>query len=155
MCFALWFASRLGSLSSSDQPLLTQGALNKLLLFSRLDPALQRKVVQEMYERSVNAGEILIKEGDTGLAATELYVVKSGKFEVSSRSLCVYVVFLLLTNLSGQVLQRRQGQSIRVNMKESGDCFGEISLMYDCPRSATVASTTDAVVWVLDRAAFR
>ncbi len=58
--------------------------MDKLLLFSRLDPALQRKVVQEMYERSVNAGEILIKEGDTGLAATELYVVKSGKFEVSS-----------------------------------------------------------------------
>lgn len=54
-----------------------------------------------------------------------------------------------------QVLQRRQGQNVRVNMKESGDCFGEISLMYDCPRSATVASTTDAVVWVLDRAVFR
>ena len=37
----------------------------------------------EMHERTVNAGEILINEGDTGLAATELYVVKSGKFEVS------------------------------------------------------------------------
>ena len=54
-----------------------------------------------------------------------------------------------------QVLQRRQGNNVRVNMKERGDCFGEISLMYDCPRSATVAATTDAVVWVLDRAVFR
>jgi CRP-like cAMP-binding protein len=35
-----------------------------------------------MYERSVPAGEILIKEGDSGLAASELYVVKTGKFEV-------------------------------------------------------------------------
>lgn len=60
-----------------------QRALGKLLLFSKLDSSLQRKVVSEMYERSVAAGEILIKEGDTGLAATELYVVKSGKFEVS------------------------------------------------------------------------
>ena len=141
--------------ASSDQPLLTQGALTKLLLFSRLDPALQRKVVQEMYERSVNAGEILIKEGDTGLAATELYVVKSGKFELSCRLLAFPWYSSCLPTTSEQVLQRRQGQSIRVNMKESGDCFGEISLMYDCPRSATVASTTDAVVWVLDRAAFR
>jgi len=49
----------------------------------------------------------------------------------------------------------RQGQNVRVNMKERGDCFGEISLMYDSPRSATVAATTDAVVWVLDRAVFR
>ena len=32
----------------------------------KLDAAVQRKVVQEMYERKVTAGEILIKEGDTG-----------------------------------------------------------------------------------------
>ncbi len=44
---------------------------------------------------------------------------------------------------------------MRVNMKERGDCFGEISLMYDSPRTATVAATTDAVVWVLDRQVFR
>lgn len=40
-------------------------------------------------------------------------------------------------------------------MKERGDCFGEISLMYDCPRNATVAATVDAVVWVMDRTVFR
>lgn len=53
-----------------------------MLVFNKLEPALQRKVVSEMYERSVPAGEILIKEGDSGLAASELYVVKTGKFEV-------------------------------------------------------------------------
>lgn len=63
-----------------------QENLNKVLVFNKLDPALQRKVVSEMYERSVSAGEILIKEGDSGLAASELYVVKSGKFEVGSRA---------------------------------------------------------------------
>jgi len=31
------------------------------------------------------AGEILIKEGDTGLGASELYVVKAGEFEVLER----------------------------------------------------------------------
>lgn len=59
-----------------------QECLAKLLVFNRLDVQLQRKIVQEMFERRVGAGEILIKEGDTGLAATELFVVKSGKFEV-------------------------------------------------------------------------
>ena len=34
------------------------------------------------YERPVKAGEILIREGDTGLAAQELYVVKAGEFEI-------------------------------------------------------------------------
>jgi cGMP-dependent protein kinase 2 len=45
--------------------------------------------------------------------------------------------------------------SFRVNMKERGDCFGEVSLMYSCPRTATVAATTDATVWVLHRDVFR
>ncbi len=49
------------------------------------------------------------------------------------------------------MLQKRQGVNFRVNLKERGDCFGEVSLMYSCPRTATVAATTDAVVWVLDR----
>ena len=45
---------------------MLQQCLNKLLLMGKLDAAVQRKVVQEMYERKVTAGEILIKEGDTG-----------------------------------------------------------------------------------------
>jgi cGMP-dependent protein kinase 2 len=61
-------------------------------------------------------------------------VVKSGEFEV---------------------LERRQGINMRVNRKARGDCFGEVSLMYSCPRSATVAALTDAVVWVLERPVFR
>jgi CRP-like cAMP-binding protein len=54
-----------------------------------------------------------------------------------------------------QVLQRRQGVNFRVNLKERGDVFGELALMYNCPRSATVAATTEAVVWVLERDVFR
>ncbi len=72
--------------------------------------------------------------GSAGLAASELYVVKDGEFEV---------------------LERRQGVNMRVNMKHRGDTFGEISLMYNSPRSATVAATQDSVVWVLERTIFR
>ena len=54
-----------------------------------------------------------------------------------------------------QVLQRRQGVNMRVNLKARGDVFGEVSLMYSCARTATVAATTDAVVWVLHRDTFR
>eukprot|EP00951_Prasinocladus_malaysianus_P019888 scaffold161631_cov38-Prasinocladus_malaysianus.AAC.1 len=106
------------------------GSLSKLLLFGRLEHGVQTKVVAEMYERKVKAGEILIKEGDKGSAARELYVVKSGEFEV---------------------LQMRQGVQMKVNAKQAGDVFGEISLMYDCPRNATVAAMNDSVVWVLER----
>jgi CRP-like cAMP-binding protein len=65
-----------------------QKALSKLLLFDRLEPAAQAKVVEHTWTRSVTAGEILIQEGETGLAATELYVVKSGTFEVGEDADC-------------------------------------------------------------------
>jgi cGMP-dependent protein kinase 2 len=105
-----------------------------MLLFNRLSPSTQRSIVQQTYEIPVPAGRILIHEGDTGLAASELYIIKTGEFEV---------------------LQQRHGVNIRVNMKSKGDVFGEVALMYNCPRSATVAATKDSVVWVLERDVFR
>lgn len=86
--------------------MLVQENLNKVLVFNKLEPALQRKVVSEMYERAVSAGEILIKEGDSGAAASELYVVKSGKFEVSSGGmtpLCAEHAFGAAASKSWQV----------------------------------------------------
>lgn len=63
-----------------------QRSLAKLLLFDRLDPSVQTKIIEHTWTRQVVAGEIPIQEGETGLAATELYVVKSGSFEVGYAS---------------------------------------------------------------------
>lgn len=63
-----------------------QDSLRNLLLFNKLDKFTQSKIVGDTYERSVPAGEILIQQGDTGLSATQLYVVKSGVFEVRDPS---------------------------------------------------------------------
>lgn len=59
-----------------------QSALVNLLLFSRLDRITAQRIVSEMYMLPVHAGEILIQQGDSGDAATKLFVVRSGKFEV-------------------------------------------------------------------------
>ena len=49
--------------------------------------ATQKKIVQEVYERPVCVGDILIQQGDVGAAASQLYIVKHGKFEVGG---CVW-----------------------------------------------------------------
>ena len=52
-----------------------------MLIFGQLDAALQARIAEDMYERRVPPGEILIQEGDAGSAASELYIVKEGEFE--------------------------------------------------------------------------
>ena len=36
----------------------------------------------------------------------------------------------------------------------AGDVFGELALLYNCPRAASVEATEDSVVWQLDRETF-
>mmetsp|Transcript_45545 Transcript_45545/g.144916 ORF Transcript_45545/g.144916 Transcript_45545/m.144916 type:complete len:714 (+) Transcript_45545:249-2390(+) len=124
-----------GRKKAAEEDLPTvEKALGNLLLFSRLDASVQRKIVQHMYEQDVSAGELLIREGDTGTLADELYVIKNGQFEV---------------------LVKRNGVNFRVNIKETGECFGELALMYGTARKATVAAMVDSKVWVLERSVFR
>lgn len=47
-----------------------------------VDEQAQLEVASRMTEQEVKAGEYLIQAGQTGAAASKLYVVKSGVFEV-------------------------------------------------------------------------
>ncbi|KAJ1630652.1 cyclic nucleotide-binding-like protein, partial [Pavlovales sp. CCMP2436] len=38
---------------------------------------------------------------------------------------------------------------------EEGDGFGELALMYNCPRTCTVIARSECMLWSLDRSAFR
>ena len=115
-----------------DFPFLMK-SLSKLLLFANLSDAKKVALCSKMYHVDVAAGEILIREGDSGLAASELYVVKSGEFEV---------------------LQKHKEVNVRVNRKQAGDIFGEVALLYSVPRNATVVALSDSSVFVLPRDVF-
>ena len=65
------------------------------------------QIAKAMHEREIPEGEQLIRQGETGVATDEMYVVKSGHFEV---------------------LESRHGSTMLVNQKGPGDVFGEISL---------------------------
>ncbi len=72
-----------------------------------------------MRERTVAAGEVLISEGD---AVVSLYELQSGMVEVV-----------------------REGTRIAI-VAERGAMFGEISLLLDCPATATVRAVDEVVV---------
>lgn len=80
-----------------------------------------------MYEKSINQNAFVIREGDVGDA---LYVTAEGRLEVS------------------------KGSQILGEM-DVGRAFGELALLYNCKRTASVKALTNVRVWTLDRAVYR
>ena len=83
-------------------------------------------IAQQLGRREVPAGEVVIREGDPG---DRFYVVESGRTTATH---------------DGQVLSS-QGP---------GDPFGEIALLRDVPRTATVTADEPTVLLYLERDAF-
>jgi putative peptide zinc metalloprotease protein len=81
--------------------------------------------------RDFTPGELLVKQGDPGDA---FYIVREG---------------------SVQVLVRNGRSRRRVATLTTGDFFGEIALLSDAPRNATVQGVDAGSVWRLERHDFR
>lgn len=82
----------------------------------------------------------MITQGDAG---DFFYIVEKGSFEV-------YV------NMSGSLQPGPDGMGQKVSTIEAGGSFGELALMYNAPRAATVISAEpQCTLWALDRLTFR
>jgi hypothetical protein len=101
--------------------------LKQHFLFSQLHNYELEDVIDSMQERNVNEGDIIIQEGDSG---DVFYVLEEGSCEI-----------IIGTTSVG-----------KLNEKTS---FGDLALMYNCPRAATIKALTDCTLWCLDRVFFR
>lgn len=106
-------------------------AAAKSFLFHGLESGQMQELVDAMREMETEAGQTVITEGENG---DYFYVIDSGKFDV---------------------LKLKDGEQTKVWAYDHEGSFGELALMYNCPRSATVTALTDGVVWALDRGSFR
>ncbi|VDL90532.1 unnamed protein product [Schistocephalus solidus] len=84
-----------------------------------------------MFEVQVNTGDEIIKRGDDG---DKFYVVDSGKFYTE-------------VNEDGVIK--------RIAEYDGSGYFGELALIYNTPRFATVTAETSGTLWALDRDSFR
>lgn len=99
-------------------------------MFMNLEEDDLKVVIDAMDERKVVAKETIITEGEPGEV---LYVVESGE------STCSKII---------------DGQSKVLKKFQPGDVFGELALLYNAPRAATIKADTDGSLWVLDRPTF-
>lgn len=100
--------------------------LRALPLFAPLEPKSLELVAQQLRRIEVAAGEAVIREGEAG---DLFYIVESGA---------------LTASFHGEVLSH-QGP---------GDPFGEIALLRDVPRTATVVADEPSVLFTLERQPF-
>jgi CRP-like cAMP-binding protein len=98
-------------------------------LFEDLQKEELGKLVACMGSVAVSTGDLVIKQGDEG-EDQNLYVVQKGIYDVE---------------VDGK----------KVAELGEGSFFGELALLHDGPRAATVKATGDGAVWSLDRATFR
>lgn len=109
-------------------------------LFSHLDDEQTAQVLGALQERKVPAKDVrVIVQGDAG---DYFYVVESGNFDI-------YV------SKTGRVEPGPDGMGAKVAASGPGSSFGELALMYNAPRAATVVSTEPSILWQLDRVTFR
>lgn len=104
--------------------------VKKNVLFKNYLAHEQKAVVEAFQNCSAIAGEQIIKQGDQG---SLFYVIESGSVIVSIEG---------QPSCSAQTLGR-------------GGSFGELALIYNTPRAATVTAAEDCVLWTIDRATCR
>eukprot|EP00924_Labyrinthula_sp_SR-Ha-C_P014084 snap_masked-scaffold_56-processed-gene-1.44-mRNA-1 protein AED:0.67 eAED:0.67 QI:0/-1/0/1/-1/1/1/0/442 len=112
---------------TEEQTSLIAKNIKENFLFSRMPEDVLNEVITFMFHKNVKGGEEIISQGQEG---DFFYFLEKGSCEV-------------FVNTE------------KVLDYEPGSCFGELALMYNCPRAATVNSTSECEVWMLERQVFR
>ncbi|XP_041448058.1 cAMP-dependent protein kinase type II regulatory subunit isoform X1 [Drosophila obscura] len=102
-------------------------SVKNVLLFRSLEKEQMNQVLDAMFERKVQPGDYIIRQGDDG---DNFYVIESG----------IYKVYI---------------NDKHINTYNHTGLFGELALLYNMPRAATVQAETNGLLWAMDRQTFR
>lgn len=118
-------------------------AIRANFLFNHLSDAQREKLILHFTKRTVKKGELVIRQGEAGDA---FFIVSSGKYRV-------YVL-----EPGRPPANDGLGEVTYEYDYEFGNvppAFGELALLYNQKRTASVKALTDGSLWVLDRRSFK
>lgn len=102
------------------------------MMFGSVNAETFEKVLDAMFPKSIAKDEKVIEQGAVG---DNFFIVKSGHFDIT--------------------LKKGADAPKKVFEVGAGFAFGELALLYNAPRAATITATTESEVWCLARDAFR
>lgn len=106
--------------------------LEPSFLFQALDKAEMQTVILAFKEKVCQSGDRIIEQGADG---NSMFLIEDGTFD------CI-------------IKFKNTGEEKVVKSCKQGDVFGELALLYNCPRAASVQATSTSTVWELDRDTF-
>jgi len=101
-------------------------------MFSALDDKERDIVILAMEEKKFETGAWVIQQGEDG---DNLYVIDSGELDCFKRF-------------------AKDQEPKFLKTYQPGESFGELALLYNAPRAASIRCKSDAVLWALDRETF-
>lgn len=110
-------------------------ALLSAFMFSALDDKDMEVVIEAFKEEKKGPGDEIIKQFDEDAAS--LFLIEKGTLAVHKRK---------------DKNEAHPGPQV-FTYQDSG-VFGELALLYNCPRAATVIAKTDCLLWSIDRETF-
>lgn len=116
---------------NEEQKARLKTCLTKSFLFSELDETDLSIVIAAMKEVQTTEGQRIINQGDSG---DFLFVIESGTLDC--------------------LIKMGDGSEKVVKKCQEGDAFGELALLYNCPRAASVDAKEACTLWQLDRDTF-
>lgn len=119
---ALLTYSRLGEIDRAVAPAPELALIEQVPMFAPLSCAAKERVAANLVPLSVQAGELVIRAGDVG---DRFYIVGDGELDIFAGGLH--------------------------KTAHQADYFGEIALLRDVPRTATVTATVDSELYALQR----
>lgn len=106
--------------------------LLQAFMFNALDEKELAIVIDAIQEVQCKVGDVVIKEGDAGDC---MYVLEEGALNCTK-------VF------------KGNTEPTQLKVYQPGEGFGELALLYNAPRAATITATAESTVWRLDRDTF-
>lgn len=117
---------------TEEQKQRISNTIQKSFLFSSLEADDLKTVINAFQEKKIADGVTIIDQGAEG---DRLYLIESGECNVWKK-------------------QPGEDEAKLVFVQAPGDAFGELALLYNCPRAATVKAKGECVLWGLDRECF-
>ncbi|PPQ77363.1 hypothetical protein CVT25_010945 [Psilocybe cyanescens] len=145
---------------SEDQVRRIKAATGSNFIFRDLDEEQETGVLNAMQERKVVKNEIVIRQGDVG---EYFYVVESGQLycyihpDPLPSSWPAEGSIAQAISPENKIAQQKYHPEFGKMVQECkpGSSFGELALMHNALRAATVLAVEHSILWSLDRITFR